>query len=187
MYDLPTSLMVCGSEYEIRSDYRAVLDVCTALSDVELTEQERALVLLGIFYPEVQDMPPEHYEEAIKQCFWFINCGDEQQNRRAPKLMDWEQDFKYIVAPVNRVIGSEIRSIPYLHWWSFVSAYYEIGDCLFAQIVRIRDKKARGKSLDKEERKFYQDNQHLIDLKMSYTAQEEAILDAWIGNEKQGR
>ena len=46
MYDLPKRLEVGGKEYDIRSDYRAVLDICTALFDPELSAQEKALVTL---------------------------------------------------------------------------------------------------------------------------------------------
>lgn len=180
IYDLPTSLEVCGVSYEIGSDYRAVLDVCTALSDSELSDQDKGLVTLYIFYPAFAEMPPEHYEEAIKQCFWFISCGDDNQNRKAPKLMDWEQDFKYIVAPVNRVCGQEIRAVSYMHWWTFISSYYEIGgDCTFAQIVRIRDLLAKGKALDKADREWYRQNRELVDLKSTYSEQEKAVLSAW--------
>jgi hypothetical protein len=104
MYDLPTSVTVGGVEYEIRSDYRAVLDICTALSDPELSDQERALVALEIFYPALEDMPPSHYEEAIKKCFWFVSCGDENKENSGPRLVDWEKDFKFIAAPVNRIL-----------------------------------------------------------------------------------
>ena len=177
MYALPTSLLVCGSEYEIRSDYRAVLDICTALSDNELDGQEKAVVALDILYPAFADMPPEHYEEAIRQCFWFINCGGEED----PKLMDWEHDFKHIVAPINRVVGKEIRAMDYLHWWSFISAYYEIGDCTFAQIIRIRDLKARGKTLDKVDREWYNRNRSMVDLPTNYTETDDLILKQWGG------
>lgn len=182
MYDLPTSLEICGTEYTIRSDYRAVLDICTALSDPDLSEQDKGLALLDIFYPDFTNMPAEHYNEAVKQCFWFINCGEdaeERQEKKTPKLMDWNQDFKYIVPPINRVTGQEIRAIPYMHWWSFISAYYEIGDCLFAQIIRIRDKKAKGKKLDKSDREFYQKNRHIVDLKTTYSEQENQLLNEW--------
>ena len=47
--------------------------------------------------------------------------------------MDGEQDFPFIVGPVNRVLGKEIQSLKYLHWWSFLSAYTEIGDCTFVE------------------------------------------------------
>lgn len=180
MYELPKSLDVCGVMYEIRSDFRAVLDICAALSDCDLTNEEKAFVCLDIMYLSFEEMPPEHYEEAIKQCFWFINCGAEEENtKKAPKLMDWEQDFQYIVAPINRVLGTEIRAAEYLHWWSFISAYYEIGDCTFAQIIRIRDKKAKGKKLDKAEQEWYKNNRKLVDLKKSYSESEKAILKEW--------
>ena len=113
MYDLPKKINICGTEYGIRSDYRAVLDICTALSDAELSQQEKSYVALDIFYPDFEKMPPEHYQEALKQCFLFINCGEEEEKKKSPKLVDWAQDFNYIVAPVNRVIGREIRSVKY--------------------------------------------------------------------------
>ena len=138
-YTLPKTVSVGGREYSIRSDYRAILDICEALTDPELTNEEKAEVLLYIFYPDLADIPVEDWQEAAKQCVWFINCGENERHQRsAPKLMDWSQDFRYIAAPINRVLGKEIREMEYLHWWTFISAYYEIGDCLFAQIVRIR-------------------------------------------------
>ena len=138
-----------------------------------------------MFYPAFAEMPPEDWQEAVERCFWFIDCGDaEQDSRPAPKLVDWEQDFKYIVAPINRVTGREVRSVEYLHWWTFLAAYYEIGDCTFAQIVRIRDKKARGKALDKADSEWYRKNRHLVDLKREYTRQDEDVLSAWMGKGK---
>ena len=178
---LPTSVEIGGTAYDIRSDYRAVLDICAALSDPALDGQDKALALLDIFYPGFSDMPPEHYEEAVQRCLWFINCGDEDNQRPAPKLVDWEQDFKYIVAPINRVTGMEVRAVEYLHWWTFVAAYYEIGDCTFVQIVRIRDQLRRGKSLDKSDREWYRQNRHLVDFKVNYTEADDDVVKMWTG------
>ena len=181
-YSLPKTVNVSGREYSIRSDYRAILDICTALVDPELDGHGNAEVLLRIFYPDFDEIPVDDYQEAAEQCIWFINCGSSEKNQRpAPKLMDWEQDFRYIVAPINRVIGCEIRETEYLHWWTFISAYYEIGDCLFAQIVRIRMLKAKGKPLDKMDREWYRDNRELVDLKTYYTEAENAVLNTWLG------
>lgn len=180
MYELPTTVEVCGTQYDIRSDYRAALDLCAALSDTELTDAEKASAVYMIFYPAFDDMPHEHYEEAIRQCFWFLGGGeDEGGHSKSPPLMSWEQDFKQVVAPINRVLGTEVRALPYLHWWTFTSAYMEIGDCTFAQIVRIRSQLAKGRALDKSDREWYRQNRHLVDLKMKYTEQENAVLSAW--------
>lgn len=180
MYELPKSLDVCGVECEIRSDFRAVLDILTALSDIELDANEKALIALTILYPSFENMPSEHYQEALNKCFWFIDCGNEDEPaQKAPKLMDWDQDFQYIVAPINRVLGTEIRALEYLHWWSFISAYYEIGDCTFAQIVRIRTKLSKGKPLDKQEKEWYRNNRKMVDFKQTLTDAEKDLLKQW--------
>lgn len=180
-YTLPTSVEVNGQEYEVRSDFRVILDILEAINDVELDDQERAAVVLDIFYPGFEDMPSDDYEEAIAKCMWFINCGQENDTSKKPKkLVDWQQDFPVIVAPINRVMGKEVRSINYLHWWTFIGAYQEIGDCLFAQIVGIRQKLANGKALDKSEREFYRNNRNLVDLKQRYTDWETDKIREWV-------
>lgn len=93
--------------------------------------------------------------------------------------MDWEQDFRLLIAPINRIAGQEVRALPYMHWWTFLSYYGEIGDCYFAQIVRIRDLKAKGKLKDKADREFYRRNRDAIDIKRRYSKTEEEIIKGW--------
>lgn len=181
IYDLPTSVEVGGIVREIRTDYRAALDMCVALSDPELSNEDKAYALLGIFYPDWEQINPKDYQEAINKCVWFLNGGsEEEKTKKAPKLMDWEQDFNLIVSPINRVIGREIREPTPLHWWTFLSAYYEIGDCVFANVVRIRDAKARGKTLDKADQDWYKRNRDIVDFKNNYTQAEKDLLAQFI-------
>lgn len=178
---LPTSVTVGGREMEIRSDYRVMLDICTALNDAELKEEERGAAVLVMFYPEWESIRQEHYQEAIQKCFWFLNGGQTETSRRAgPKLVDWAKDFPFIVAPINRVVGKEVRSVQYMHWWSFLSAYYEIGDCTFAQIVRIRSLRAQGKKMDAGDREWYRKNRELVDIQTQYTREENEQVSAWM-------
>ncbi len=165
-YDLPTSLVVNGVDYAIRSDYRAILDIMGVMADYAQSNEDRALVSLNIFYKDYESLPPHDYDEAIERMIWFINGGMEQKsNEKKPKLMDWQQDFPVIVPSINRVCGSDVRAVEYMHWWTFLGYYQEIGDCMFAQIVSIRKKKLQGKKLDKADQKFYRENHDLIDLK----------------------
>ena len=69
----------------------------------------------------------------------------------------------------------------YFHCFSFFSSYYELGDCLFANIVRIRSLKAKGKTLDKADREFYRENRRIIDLKRTLTEEETNTIDVWLG------
>lgn len=180
VYSLPTSVEINGTEYAIQSDYRAVLDILTALSDADLSNQDKAEAALKIFYTDFDEMTASDYQEALNQCFRFIDRGQNaKEQKKQPVVMSWEQDFDMIISPINRIAGCEVRSLPYLHWWTFVSYYMEIGDCLFAQVVAIRDKKARGKPLDKQDREFYRRNRDIVDLKTTYSEAENNLLAAW--------
>ena len=86
MYDLPTSVDVCGVSYDIETDYRAILDIFSVLGDVDLNNEEKAVGTLGIFYKDFCSMPSEHMGEALKKCFWFINCGNDETPKKPLKL-----------------------------------------------------------------------------------------------------
>lgn len=177
---LPTSVEVGGQEYKIRSDFRAILDIFCVLNDPELDEQERAYATLDIFYPDFEHMPQEHMQEAINRCMEFIEGdGPKSTNKKQPKMVDWEQDFPLIVAPINRVMGCEIRAAEYIHYYTFIAAYQEIGECTFSQVVSIRNKLARGKKLDKQDQEWYRRNRHLVDLERKYTQADDEVLGKW--------
>lgn len=190
-YDLPKSVEIDGKNFEIRYDYRVILEIFEAINDPELAEWERTIAVLQMFYVDSQDI--RNYEEAVRQLFWFINCGEEAKKKKSLKLMDFDQDFPFIVAPINRVMGKDIRGIPYdvknntggLHWWSFMAAYLEIGDCLFAQIVGVRSKRKKGQPLSKDEQKFYRENRDIIDFRTHYTESDNDLLNLWVNQQKE--
>ncbi len=187
IYDLPYCVEIQGKEYPIRYDFRVILDIFEALNTVDADQSERVYAALLIFYPDFDDLPD--YEAAVTEMLRFINGGKEESKKKnEPILISWEQDFPYICAPVNRILGCDIRSIPYdrkantggLHWYTFLSAYIEIGDCLFAQIVSIRNKKAKNKPLDKAEKEFYAQNREIIDIKKAYSEAEIEAIMKWV-------
>ena len=187
-YGLPTSVEINGKDFDVRYDFRVVLDIFEALNDPELSDADKAQAVLEMFYLDPYSI--DDYQKAIDLCFEFINGGERERNsgEKKPRLVDWQMDFPRIVAPINRVLGYEVRAVPYdpetntggVHWYTFLGAYMEIGDCLFAQIVSIRSKKAKGKKLDKSEQEFYRANRDIIDIKTKYTEAEEDILRQFI-------
>lgn len=178
-YELPTSLNICGVDFSIRTDFRAIIDILIAQNDPNLNEYGKVEVMLKILYENWQDIPPEHLEEACKKACEFIDCGqkDENPNKPKPRLIDWEQDGEMIIPAVNKVIHSEVRVVPYMHWWTFFSYFMEAGECLLNTVIGIRSKKAFGERLDKWEKKFYHDNKNLIDIKTRLSEEEQAYKD----------
>lgn len=177
-YSLPTTVEIKGREYPVRTDYRVILEIVEALNDADLTDEEKGIAALEMFY---ENEIPVDKEEALKQCFLFIDMG-ESPKKKSPRLMDWEHDFRYIIAPVNRVLGYEARNEKYLHWWTFIGAYMEIGgDCLFSQMVNMRGKLGEGKKLEKYERDWLRKNRDIVDLPQKYTERDAEMEQYWIG------
>lgn len=172
-WELPTSLEVGGKEYAIRTDYRVILDILAAMNDPEIfvpgmTEEEKkmeqSMTMLQILYIDFYSMPPKDWQEAMKKAVYFIDCGIKGDDKPKPRTMDWEQDAPIIAPEISKVAGRDIR-IGETHWWEFFGYYLGIGEGVFNTIISIREKKRRGKKLEKWEREFYSKNKSLIDLK----------------------
>lgn len=192
-WEFPTSLNVGGVNYEIRTDYRVVLDLLTALNDPELTDDDPKLaaymqsrVILEIMFPDCDSIPQEHIQEALDKVVEFIDMGI-VEDRKKPKTMDWEQDAPILIPAINKVLNTEIRAQKYIHWWTFLGAYMEIGESLFSNVVHIRQKKAKGKKLEKWEEEFYKENRSLIDFERKSQRSEEekrALDELFYGHRK---
>lgn len=180
---LPKCLIVDNKEWDIRSDYRDILNILCALNDPELKPNESFYVCLKILYKDFEKMANNSYEEAYEKAMWFINQGkvpdDNSQNK--PKLMDWEQDETIMFAAINKVAGAEVRTVEYMHWWTFMGYYMSIGESLFSEVINIRLKKNEGKKLEKYEQEFYRKNKELVDLKTRYNKEEIEAIEKLLG------
>ena len=181
-YDLPTSLAVGGIERPIRSDFRAVLDVLAAMNDPLLGEREKSAVMLYIMYPGLSEIDPRFYTEAAAAACDFIDCGQRGDGAARPRVFDWEHDAGLIVPAVNGVAHTEVRALPYLHWWTFWGYFTEIGDCLFSTVLGIRYKRARHKKLERWENDFCRENRSIVEMRRGDAAfgAEEAEILRWL-------
>lgn len=182
MYEIPTSITIDGQEFSIRNkgDYRTILDCFSALEDGELTAQERLFSSLIIFYGDLNSVDDldklPNLETAIEEMYNFFNCNSPTSpgTQSNHKLVDWDQDAQLICSAVNAVSNKEIRSEPYIHWWTFMGWYTAIGDSVFSTIISIRDKIVRGKKLEKHERDFRRDNPQFFTWNSNTVSQLEA-------------
>ncbi len=177
---LPVSLEVGGQDRKIRTDFRDILVIIQAFNDPDLTNQEKNYIMLKILYPEFEQLPQSCWREAAEQAIWFLDCGQtEDEKKPAKKVMDWEQDEALVFPAINSVAHQEVRALSYLHWWTFVGYFMEIKEGTFSVVLGIRQKKEKGKKLEKWEQEFYRNNKQLCDLKKRYSAEEQAEIDYW--------
>ena len=194
IWDLPTSININDEEYKIRNkcDYRVVLDVIDVLNDKELDDESKIKCSLFIFYEHfnktqtlLEENKFQEYQDTLKNLFdemiKILNLGEEvdKSEPEKPKIMDWKHDFKNVTPPINRVLGYSVRDENnYTHWYDFVGAYMEIGECYFSQIVSMRIKIKKGKKLEEQDRKFYKEHKKEIDLPTDLSLEEQEWLDS---------
>lgn len=184
---LPETLTVGGVDYPIRTDYRNVLQVFEEFLDPELETAEKWIVAVYLLfedfrcYDDVAEAAGRGFslEEAIKQILWFISAGQPEKEVLELPTYNWKQDEQMIFSAVNKVAGRETRELEYLHWWTFLGYFNEVGEGTFSFIVGIRHKLNKGKKLEKHEKEFLSRNKELVLMKKPLTKEEQEHEDAY--------
>lgn len=182
---LPEKLVVGGTEYPIRTDYRNVLQTFEAFQDPDLYPDEKQTVSVYMLFEDFScsddvDAAVENgfdIGEAVKQIAWFIAAG--QPEKDGLPVYNWRQDEQMIFSAVNKVAGTETRELPYLHWWTFVGYFNGIEDGTFTYIMGIRHKRNEGKKLEKHEQEFYSKNKKLVNIEKPLTKEERKAEEAY--------
>ena len=176
MFSLPTTVTVSGREYPVRTDFRVILEIFVMLVDPALSDADKTEALLRMFYEE----RPVDVPAAVQAFRDFADPGSPGRKPSGPALVNWSRDFPLLVGPVNHVLGAECRSMPYLHWHTFLAAYMEISpDSVFSQTLRIREKLRSGKKLEKWEKEFFRRNPDLVNPPVELSDAEKEILSKW--------
>ena len=173
---LPRSVEIDGIEFNIRSDFRDVLKILEALNDEKLTVGQKFYVCLNIFYKEYSKITNE--KKAFSKMSEFIDggCIVGKSSTKTNGLVAWDKDITFIFIAINKRLGYDCRDVEYMHWWTFMGLYMEIGESIFKNIINIRYKLKKNKNLTSEERDFYDMYRETIEIKPSMTKEEEDFL-----------
>ena len=177
---LPSSLSVQGQEYAINADWRPCVNIMRMFERTDLSDTEKILCMVGILYKD--EIPDSLVTEAAEQAVWFLNLGEVADGKKNAlslgRLFSWEQDLKFIISAVDKSAGFSIRSREFYHFWEFVSAFFETGECVFNTIVHQRKLKKTGKQ-SKADKEWWAENRDIAELKVELTSDEQEILDAF--------
>lgn len=184
---LPETLTVGGEDYSIRTDYRNILQVFEAFQDPELQPEEKWIVAIYLLFEDfscaddVMQAAQDGFDlgETMKQISWFISAGQPEKQVLEQPTYNWTQDEQMIFSAVNKVAGRETRELEYLHWWTFLGYFNEVGEGTFSFIVGIRNKLNKGKKLEKHEKEFLSHNKELVLMKKPLTKEEQEQEDAY--------
>ena len=161
---LPQTLNINGRAYKIRSDYRNILQIIAAFGDKELSDEEKAYVCLKRLFVAMESIPKSDYQDAYEAAVTFIECHISDR-KPSPKVVNWEKDEQLIFPAINKVAGMEVRAVPYMHWWTFLGYFQSIDrEDIWGFILTIRQKRAKGKKLEKYEKDFLNANRDICEV-----------------------
>ena len=181
---LPTSFSIDNKKYEFNYDFRTSILFCLLMQDTELTEEQKILQGLQLYYPEI----PDNVEEAYEKILYFYSRGKEIEDNKKIKqgkrifkrnnnrAYDFEVDANLIFSAFMTQYNINLNR-ENLHWWEFMSLFNSLKDD--TEIVKIMNYRTIDVNSieDKKERKMYKQLQDYYSLENVITAEEKQLLD----------
>lgn len=184
---LPKKVDIDGKYYEINWDFRTSILFEMMMDDVELSDEEKLIKGIELYYPVI----PENLEEAIEKIIWFYSCGKETNNEsgtvsnsKNDKIYSLEYDDEYIYSAFLSQYGIDLQDIEDLHWWKFKAMFKSLNE--ENQIVKIMGYRAMDipNDMPNDQKDFYRKMKKLYELPRSKSEIEKVreIENALLGN-----
>jgi hypothetical protein len=182
--DLPTSFIIDGRRYDFHYDYRVSIRFCLLMQNEELTDEEKIIEGLKLYYPTI----PHNIEEAYKNILFFYSRGKEEIDNKKVKqgkrifkrnnkcAYDFEVDSDLIFTAFMSQYNINLNREK-LHWWEFVALFNSLSDS--NDIVKIMNYRTIDLTSieDKKERKMYSELQKYYSLEYRISKEEELLLE----------
>ncbi|MHB7978932.1 hypothetical protein CF067_00890 [Clostridium sporogenes] len=160
---VPTTIEIEDVEYEINSDFRTSILFELLMQDNELSEEDKIMQALQLYYPVI----PSNINEAVEQMLWFYRCGKDiisskgTGKGKSTQIYNFEYDDDYIYSAFLDQYRIDLQDIEYLHWWKFKAMFKALKED--NEIVKIMGYRSMdlSKIKDKEEKNYYRKMQEL--------------------------
>lgn len=188
--ELPEHVVIGENVYPIESDFKVGILFELMMQDGTLDAEERTILALDLYFPEVEDIDPI---EAFKYIIWFYKCGKEKMDaimKVDEELVDeelvddentpppepsapysFEHDDAYIYAAFLQYYGIDLTTTD-MHWWKFRALFRALpDDCPFVKIMGYRTARITSKMSDGE-KEFLRKMKRIYRLPLSEAEQE---------------
>lgn len=194
---IPETVEIGGAEHRINYDFRTSMLFEIMMGDSSLSNEEKAMNALYLYYGEITEDP----DEAIGKLLWFYRCGEEKRQKKQKRfdektgkfveveddpvdpVYSFEHDAPYIYAAFLQQYGIDL-TVEDMHWWKFKALFRSLSeDTKFVQIVGYRSIDISSK-MSSEQRNFYARMKDLYALPLpeGEQARQDAILEALMGD-----
>lgn len=184
---LPRAVIIDGEEYKIRWDFKTSVCFEILMQDEELSDDEKIVRSLALYYPEI----PPNIPAAIEQLLEFYRCGKKEEavqtaegtGRTQEPIYSFEYDHEYIYAAFLDQYGIDLQHDS-LHWWVFRALFRALrGDHQIVKIMEYRSIQITSE-MTNEQKSFYRNMKQLYQIPASKLAKQKvnAIEEALLGD-----
>lgn len=155
---LPEVVEIAGTSVKIDTSFRTGIIFEEMLSDPELSDEDKLLTMLELYYPGIV-FDGTTIREAIEKIFWFYRCGSEPRqttggDEGGETVFSYEYDADYIYAGFMSAYRIDLAKET-LHWWQFRALFRSLPeDTQMMKIIGYRSMKISPK-LSKEQKEHY--------------------------------
>ena len=155
---LPEVVEIAGTSVKIDTSFRTGIIFEEMLSDPELSDEDKLLTMLELYYPGIV-FDETTIREAIEKIFWFYRCGSEPRQTTGgddggETVFSYEYDADYIYAGFMSAYRIDLAKET-LHWWQFRALFRSLPeDTQIMKIIGYRSMKISPK-LPKEQKEHY--------------------------------
>lgn len=175
---VPDTIEVLEEEYKINSDFRTSILFELLIQDKQLTEKEKVIQALKLYY--VDKVPPD-LNKAIEGILWFYRGGKSQKrtvggrrgNNNNIQGYSYEYDAELIYSAFMSQYGIDLQDIEFLHWWKFKALFRGLNDTHeITKAIKFRTIDI-SKIKDKNEKEYYRKMKEFYKLPISEEEQEQ--------------
>ena len=154
----PEYIQIDDKKYKINTDYRNVLKLNEISTDTSISDYEKLLTYIYLFFGEEGLKDENNYERLVNSIITFAKGRPSAMKPNKEKKeeidMDYKQDMNLIISSIWSEYGIDITKEK-IHWWTFYDLLNGLSsDCALNRVRDIRSKDLN-KIKDKEERDEY--------------------------------
>jgi hypothetical protein len=188
---LPKSVEIAGTEYEINFDFRTSILFEMMIQDEALSDKEKIIKTLELYYPVIPKDIDKNINEAIDKALWFYQGGKDIKSQKSQsstgkseKVYSFEYDDEYIYSAFLDQYALDLQDVEELHWWKFKAMFKALKED--NEIVKIMGYRAMtiDNKMSKEQKEYYRKMKKLYEIPKSKNEIEKinAIEEALMGN-----
>lgn len=118
--EYPLYAEINGNTYTLDTSYKTAIDCIDVINDSEYSDEERALLVIGLLYKEWEKIPETDYEKACDIAVKYLLCEKENNSKKnEDKDMDYKYDIDYIKASFMSDYQINLDKNPNMHWYEF--------------------------------------------------------------------